>query len=72
MSKTTRGVVLALIGGTCWGFSGTCAKFLMDSYAVDPVWLVCVRQLAASVLFLAYAATPPIRVRGGEAPSPQA
>lgn len=59
MSKTTRGVVLALIGGTCWGFSGTCAKFLMDSYAVDPVWLVCVRQLAASVLFLAYAAAVP-------------
>lgn len=56
MSRTTRGVVLTLVGGTCWGFSGTCAKFLMDSYAVDPVWLVCVRQLAASVLFLAYAA----------------
>lgn len=31
----------------------------MDSYAVDPVWLVCVRQLAASVLFLAYAAAVP-------------
>lgn len=31
----------------------------MDSYAVDPVWLVCVRQLAASVLFLTYAAVVP-------------
>lgn len=59
MSKTTRGVVLTLIGGACWGFAGTCAKFLMDSYAVDPVWLVCVRQLTASVLFLAYAAAAP-------------
>ena len=55
-SKTTRGVVLTLIGGTCWGFSGTCAKFLMDGYGVDPVWLVCVRQFFASWLFLALAA----------------
>lgn len=54
-SKTTRGVVLTLIGGTCWGFSGTCAKFLMDGYGVDPVWLVCVRQFFASWLFLALA-----------------
>lgn len=58
-SKTLRGVVLTLLGGTCWGFSGTCAKFLMDSYGVDPVWLVCVRQLVASVLFLALAAALP-------------
>ena len=58
-SKTTRGVVLTLIGGTCWGFSGTCAKFLMDGYGVDPVWLVCVRQFFASWLFLALAAAVP-------------
>ncbi len=55
--KTTRGVILTLIGGTCWGFSGTCAKFLMDSYGADPVWLVCVRQFFASWLFLALAAS---------------
>ena len=67
MSVTARGVVLTLIGGTCWGFSGTCAKFLMDSYGVDPVWMVCVRQLGASVLFLLLAATmPQDRERLGE------
>lgn len=55
--NTTRGVILTLIGGTCWGFSGTCAKFLMDGYNADPVWLVCVRQFFASWLFLALAAS---------------
>ena len=73
-AKTRRGVVLTLVGGTCWGFSGTCAKFLMDSYGVDPLWLVCVRQLLASVLFIALAAALPrdrehlrefVRARGG-------
>lgn len=59
VSKTTRGVILTLIGGSCWGFSGTCAKFLMDAYAIDPIWMVCVRQLCASLLFFIFAwATP--------------
>lgn len=57
VSKTTRGVILTLIGGSCWGFSGTCAKFLMDTYAIDPIWMVCVRQLCASILFFIFAAT---------------
>lgn len=55
VNKTTRGVILTLIGGSCWGFSGTCSKFLMDTYALDPLWVVCVRQLCASVLFFIYA-----------------
>lgn len=59
MSKTTRGVILTLIGGSCWGFSGTCSKFLMQTYSIDPVWLVSVRQLCASMLFFAYVALVP-------------
>ena len=46
----------------------------MDTYAVDPIWLVCVRQLIASVLFVCLAAAMPadrgrltefVRTRGG-------
>ena len=68
--------MLTLLGGTLWGFSGTCAKFLMDTYALGPLWLVCVRQLCASVLFLALAVALPndrarlqelVRTRGGGA-----
>ena len=53
-NNVRRGVLLTLLGGTCWGFSGTCAKFLMDGYGVTPLWLLCVRQLTASLLFFVY------------------
>lgn len=74
--NTLRGVVLTLVGGTCWGFSGTCAKFLMDGYAIDPVWLVWARHLGACGLFLAFACVANrdkvadlVRTRGGDASS---
>ena len=51
----TRGILCALIGGTCWGFSGTCASFLFDNYGLETPWLVCARQTVAGLLFLAYA-----------------
>jgi drug/metabolite transporter (DMT)-like permease len=50
--KLVHGVICTVAGGICWGFSGTCAKFLMETYAVDPVWLVCVRELGSFPLFL--------------------
>lgn len=51
-----RGIVATLVGGTFWGLNGTVSKWLMDTYAIDPLWLVCVRELTACWLFLAAAA----------------
>ena len=51
-----RGIVATLVGGTFWGLNGTVSKWLMDAYAIDPLWLVCVRELTACWLFLAAAA----------------
>lgn len=51
-----RGIVATLVGGTFWGLNGTVSKWLMDAYAIDPLWLVCVRELCACWLFLAAAA----------------
>ena len=51
-----RGIVATLVGGTFWGLNGTVSKWLMDAYAIDPLWLVCVRALTACWLFLAAAA----------------
>ena len=51
-----RGIVATLVGGTFWGLNGTVSKWLMDAYAIDPLWLVCLRELAACWLFLAAAA----------------
>lgn len=58
-ARIRRGIVATLVGGTFWGLNGTAAKFLMDTYAIDPLWLVCVRELLACWLFLAAAAATP-------------
>ena len=54
--RIRRGIVATLVGGTFWGLNGTVSKWLMDTYAIDPLWLVCVRELTACWLFLAAAA----------------
>lgn len=46
------GVIATLLGGTFWGFSGTCASFLFDNYNIDTMWLTCVRQIGAGAMFL--------------------
>ncbi len=47
-----RGIACALAGGVCWGFSGTCAQFLMDGYEVSASWITSVRMFSASVVLL--------------------
>ncbi len=51
--RLVSGIVATLAGGSFWGFSGTCASYLFDTYQVDTLWLMCTRQLCAGVLFLA-------------------
>lgn len=33
-NRNTRGVLLALIGGTGWGFSGACSQYLFDQTSI--------------------------------------
>ncbi len=51
--RALGGVLATLFGGLFWGFSGTCADFLFENYAVDTLWLMCMRQLVSGLLFLA-------------------
>ncbi|WP_449315130.1 GNAT family N-acetyltransferase [Rubneribacter sp.] len=51
-----RGVVCALAGGVCWGFSGTCAQLLMADYGAPATWITCVRMVIAAAFFLLLAA----------------
>ena len=55
-ARVRRGIVCTLLGGALWGLNGTVSKFLMDTYGMDPLWLVCLRELTACWLFLAAAA----------------
>ena len=54
-SRELRGVLYALIGASCWGFSGTCVSYLVDKNQVDIPWLACTRLIVAGLLFLAVA-----------------
>ena len=38
-NNNLRGVLLALLGALCWGFSATCVSYLTSIYHVDVVWL---------------------------------
>lgn len=47
-----RGIICALIGGVFWGFSGSCAQILMQSYGIPALWITCARLLIAAAFFL--------------------
>lgn len=55
-ARVIRGIVATLVGGTFWGINGTASKWIMETYAVAPLWLVCFRELTACWFFLAAAA----------------
>ena len=48
----TRGLLLVLIGTTCWGVGGTVAQKLFQQFDVDVNWLVTTRLLIAGILLL--------------------
>ena len=50
------GAGLVLFGGILWGCNATVSKVLMESYGARPLWIACIRELGAGVLFLAAAA----------------
>ena len=49
-----RGILLALAGGTCWGFSATCAELLTGAagFALPVNWLISIRLVIASAILL--------------------
>lgn len=55
-NRNTRGVLLALIGGTGWGFSGACSQYLF-AQNVDPLWASAVAMAVAGAALMLYAAT---------------
>lgn len=58
MEKSDRnklGILLTILGGTCWGFSGACGQYLFQS-GISPEWLVCIRLLVAGLLIIVFSA----------------
>lgn len=53
--RLAYGIVLTLLGGSLWGMNATLSKVIMDTYAVTPMWLACVREIFTAILFLGLA-----------------
>ena len=52
MNKETRGALLTLAGGICWGLSGSMGQYLFQHEGMDSRWLVPIRLgLAGIILF---------------------
>lgn len=52
-SLELRGVLLAFLGATCWGFSATCVSWLTTRAGVDVLWLANMRMLGTGIVFTA-------------------
>lgn len=55
-SKTAAGIVLSLLGGIFWGFSGSCGQYLFTYHGVNSKWLVTVRMVFAGLILLSASA----------------
>lgn len=53
MSERTKGIILALAGGTLWGFSGACGQFLFQYKGAHPYWVSVWRMLLSGLILLA-------------------
>lgn len=49
-SHQLRGALCTMVGGVCWGFSGTCGQYLFSQYGVSSLWLTCLRLLSGGVI----------------------
>lgn len=51
-SKTAAGIILSLLGGIFWGFSGSCGQYLFTYHGVDSKWVVTVRMILTGIILL--------------------
>ncbi len=53
-THVTRGVLLAVAGGVCWGLFGTCSQFLTVDKDIPVLWIASYRLLIAAAIFLIF------------------
>lgn len=52
-NRELRGAIFAVLGGACWGMSGSMGQYLFDYQGMDSRWLVPIRLgLAGIILFI--------------------
>ena len=51
--RMMAGIACTLGGGVLWGVNGSVSKILMEQYDASPMWVACVREIFAGLIFLA-------------------
>lgn len=54
MNEKVKGILFTLLGGICWGVSGSIGQYLFDYEGMDSRWLVPIRLGLAGIILLAY------------------
>ncbi len=54
MNQQLKGTICTLLGGICWGVSGSIGQYLFDYEGMDSRWLVPIRLGLAGLLLLLY------------------
>ncbi|MBQ6662775.1 MAG: EamA family transporter, partial [Firmicutes bacterium] len=49
-AKIRTGIIITLIAGILWGFSGTCSQFLFQDYDITPLFLTTIRQTFPGII----------------------
>ncbi|MCR4710914.1 MAG: DMT family transporter [Clostridia bacterium] len=49
-AKIRTGIIITLIAGILWGFSGTCSQFLFQDYGITPLFLTTIRQTFTGII----------------------
>lgn len=52
--QKSKGILLTLLGGICWGFSGACGQYLFQYKSFTPMWLASFRLPIAGLIMLGY------------------
>lgn len=50
--KQTKGIICTLLGGICWGFSGTCGQYLFTYKNIESGWLTMIRMIVAGIILI--------------------
>ena len=52
MNKNT-GIIITLVAGVFWGFSGACSQYIFDNFHTDPTYLTSIRLLCGGLILVA-------------------
>lgn len=49
-----QGIVITILAGISWGFSGTCAQILFERFNVTPIYLSSMRMVLAGIILTSF------------------